>query len=89
MDEAAIKLEMRLIAIERLLTDVYVQLLLLTGQSTEALEKAMEKYAADAGGQKFPNLDPAQSDLASAEFEDAVRNLLALQKAKLAEVRKR
>ena len=53
MDEAAIKLEMRLIAIERLLTDVYVQLLLLTGQPTEVLEKAMEKYAADPGNRSF------------------------------------
>jgi hypothetical protein len=80
MDEAAIKLEMRLAAIEHLLTDVYVQLLVLTRQSTEVLEQAIDRYAEEAGRQKFPGLDPAQSDLASAEFEDAVRNLQALQK---------
>lgn len=89
MDEAALKLEVRLGAIEYLLSKVYVSLLATGGGLTPA---KFDAFKADfLGGiqkQTFPGIDPALSDLASAEWELALERLLTMQKEILEQAQK-
>lgn len=85
--EHAIKLEMRLGAIEFLLGRVFVALAEASGQSDRQIDEMLKRLVADARKQTFPGLDPAMSDLASAEWGEAVERLVAYQKAMLAQSR--
>lgn len=84
--DETIKLEMRLSAIEYLLCRLNVTLLRATGLPTEKIDAALTDFVADASRQKFPGLDPALSDHASAEWTDAVARLVQHQKAILAQL---
>ncbi|MHB1216711.1 MAG: hypothetical protein ACYC1L_00745, partial [Alphaproteobacteria bacterium] len=72
----AIKHEMRLAAIEYLLCRVYVAMIQASGVSSEQTEHLLQRQISGAANQKFPGLDPAMSDLASAEFGEAVERLV-------------
>jgi hypothetical protein len=85
--EHAIRLEMRLGAIEFLLARLFVSLVNASGQSDRQVEEMLKQLVADARGQTFPGLDPAMSDLASAEWGEAVERLVAYHKAMLARSR--
>ena len=84
--EETIKLEMRLSAIEYLLCKMYITLIAATGQSDEQIEQAFDEFVAGTRQQLFPGFDPAQSDLISAEWEEAVTRLIACQREMLAQV---
>lgn len=85
--EHAIRLEMRLGAIEFMLGSVFVALVEASGQSVRQVEEMLKRLVADARRQTFPGLDPAMSDLASAEWGEAVERLVAYHKAMLAQSR--
>jgi hypothetical protein len=76
MDEAAIKAEARLLAIEHLLEHLYhftYKLARLSDQDVEAVHRqALQVLEKDT----IPGLDPALSDLWAAEIRDAVSLLL-------------
>jgi hypothetical protein len=84
MDEEALKLEMRLAALEYLFSKMVVTILRASGFSREQIEQLQERFAEDARGQLFPLPDPSLSDLASAEWGAAVEHLITLQKEILA-----
>lgn len=83
--EEAIKLEMRLNALEYLLSKLYVAHLRSSGLSLSELSSHLDQFAKDAAKQIFPGLDPAFSDLASAEWEEAITRLVKMQKEMLAQ----
>jgi hypothetical protein len=75
--EAAIKLEARLSALEFFATKIGATLMVASGLSVEGAEAAMRDQLARE--QTFPTLDPAMSDLASAELNEALERLLKMQ----------
>ncbi len=77
--ENTVKLEMRLNAIEYFLCKAFMGLTLVQTGSVDAAKSAVNKLAQRADQQMFPGLDPAMSDLASAEWTDAVRRLIKIQ----------
>jgi hypothetical protein len=74
-----VKLEMRLRAIEYFLCKAFMGMTLEQTGSVDAAKLAVNKLAQRADQQMFPGLDPAMSDLASAEWTDAVRRLMKIQ----------
>ena len=73
-------LEMRMSALEYIACKSYALLAL---QQTGSIGKTIEfldGFAAEAKRQMFPIDDPALSDLASAEWEEAIIALVSLQK---------
>jgi hypothetical protein len=78
MDEAAIKAEMRLCVLEKLVCDLLVMNLSLTPYPKEFLEKMRAEMIEGSRRRTFPGFDPAQSDLLSAELEGAVDRLLGM-----------
>lgn len=86
MNEEAIKLEMRLSAMEYFLCKTYLTVLLTQGVRPDSFDRFAEEFLAGARKQMFSVGDPALSDLASAEWEAAVERLLNLQKELLAQV---
>jgi hypothetical protein len=75
-----LKLEMRLTAIEYLLCDLWVKYYLQIGATYDQIMAAHKKTLEQLNKQTFAGLDPAQSDLAAYELEEAVRKLLDEQK---------
>lgn len=78
--DEAIKLEMRLQAIEYLLCRLNVSVLRSTGIPTATISALLTDFATKAGQQSFPGLDPALSDHASAEWSDAISRLVEMQR---------
>jgi hypothetical protein len=74
-----VKLGMRLNAIEYFLCKAFMGLALVQTGSVDAAKSAVNKLAQRADHQMFPGLDPAMSDLASAEWTDAIRRLIKIQ----------
>lgn len=80
MDDAAIKLETRIWALECLFS------LQMAGAHAGAIDPAKsfaemrDALVAKARAQAFPKLDPAMSDHLSAEFETAIARLLDMQR---------
>ncbi len=83
MTEETLKLEMRLSALEYLTCKAYSAMMLAHTGSIEGAKAALDQFALEAGQQMFPGLDPAMSDLANAEWTDAVHRLINLQKGLL------
>ena len=75
--EAALKLEVRLTALEFFVTKLSAALIVAGGGTVEFAERAMREQLARQ--QTFPTLDPAMSDLASAELSEALEKLLMMQ----------
>lgn len=78
MDEKAIKLETRLAAIEYLVANLYAIMFQASRATPEVVSQTIEQFRESLKYVTFPGHDPVKSDLASAEFEAAVRSLLAL-----------
>ena len=85
--QQAIELEMRLSAIEYMITKMYAAFLVASNASEEKINAAFSDLLAGASAQKFPGFDPAQSDLVSAEWALAVERLLNAQKEMVARLR--
>ena len=81
--EAQIKLEMRLCALEYMLSKIALMTLMRFVPLPD-LPNHLDQLAADAATQVFSGLDPAQSDLASAEWHLAIEQLVNMQKEMLA-----
>jgi len=87
IEEKAIRLEMRLSAIEFLLCK-FVATFLVVGQKTEReLEVWRKNMRETLQKQTFDGLDPAISDVAAAELEEAVDALLGLLKKHMASLK--
>jgi hypothetical protein len=78
LDEAGVKREMRLWALEVLVTNVFAMLCALDPDPEELAAKIRQQMLEGARQRGFPGYDPAQSDLLSAEFEAALSRLLAM-----------
>jgi hypothetical protein len=74
-DQQQIDLEMRLGALEYLLGKMFSSILKGSGKTDQQINGGLDQIAEHAAQQKFPGLDPALSDLASAEFGIAVKKL--------------
>ena len=84
MNEENIKLEMRLAAMEYFIAKICVGVAKANGVTEQAFVVAADKMIAEAGNQIIPGLDPAKSDYASAEWQEAVERLLKMQKEMVA-----
>jgi hypothetical protein len=83
--EDEIKAECRLYAIEWAVSLLFAATFAQIGPGAEAKLEEARKYISEIAQQKtFPRLDPAMSDLASAEREAAVDRLLSYAKDALA-----
>lgn len=83
--EERIKLEMRLSAIEYMLSKIWVALMRSSRPTSAQIDAAYAEFLASAAKQRFPGLDPAMSDHASAEWTEAVERLVAFQKEMMAQ----
>jgi hypothetical protein len=84
MDEDALKLEMRLYAVELFVVNILALHCLNTKPPLETFEKTKEQMLTGARQQTFPRVgDPATSDLLSAELEDALRVILTMVKTQI------
>lgn len=81
--EETIKAEMRLSVLEYLVAKLYVVQMVGMRMSAEEAREAAKAHAAEE--QKFPKLDPAMSDLASAEWREALERMLDMQTQMLAQ----
>jgi hypothetical protein len=78
MDEATIKIEARLAAIEHMLVNSFAILYRATGTSPDVIKIIHENARSTLSQTTFPGLDPAQSDLAAGEIQDAVDGLIQM-----------
>ena len=78
-----LRLETRLAAIEYLLCDLWAKHYLRIGASYEQVVEAHGRAIDRLKTQTFPGIDPALSDLASSELEEAVCALLLMQRQML------
>jgi hypothetical protein len=76
MTEQELKAEARLMAIEYMITNVYVLLHRVFRSTPEMIRQSHEGARSMLGQMTIPGLDPAQSDLASAEIQAAVEKLI-------------
>jgi hypothetical protein len=81
-----IEAEMRLSAIEYLICKLNLAMLTATLPVGQISQK-LDEFAQDADKQKFPGLDAAMSDLASAEWQTAIARLVKAQKEMLEQFR--
>jgi hypothetical protein len=87
MNEAAIKLEMRFSAIEFLLCKFMATFLVASGKTEKELEVWRNGMRETLRKMTFGGLDPSTSDVAAAELEETVDDLLALLKAHMVSVK--
>lgn len=78
MDEAAVKAEWRLYAVEWAVSQLWATFLRLHGVGPELLDQIRQQAIASARAKTFQNLDPAMSDLMSAELEAAIDRILQM-----------
>ena len=84
---AAIKAEIRLAAMEYLLSHAFVSLYQLTNLPTVAVKQLHSDSLERLSKQTFRGLPPVLSDHTASEFRDAVARLQSSQLAMLAELR--
>jgi hypothetical protein len=77
LTEEALKSELRLQAIEYLLSNAFVQLYRLNGVPPEAVMKSHEQLLDRLSHETFPT-DPATSDMVADELRQAVKRLLEM-----------
>jgi len=81
VNEAELKLEMRLYAVELFVANIVALHCLNTKKPLESFEETKNQMLSGARQQTFPNAgDPATSDLYSAELEHALDVMLTLVK---------
>jgi hypothetical protein len=86
MDDAAIKLEIRLSAIEYLLCKIHLVTVLSSGAAQpETFDSFAKQFVAGAREQGFPVGDAAMSDHLSGEWEEAIERLIGFEKSLLAQ----
>lgn len=83
MTEEQLKIEARLTAIEYVLSDLCAKWSLANRASPEKVTAAHHATIERLKIETFPGLDPATADAFAAEFEDAVSNILSMQRALL------
>lgn len=76
MDERAIKLETRLLAIEHMIGQLYKMFYKNVGATPRVIKNELERFEKELQSETFSGLDPAQSDLAAAEMQHAFEHLL-------------
>jgi hypothetical protein len=79
IDEKAIKAEIRLYVLESAVCQLWATLYEMTGDPAAAFEQKRAALIETARQLAFPSLDPAMSDLAAAEIEEAAERLLKMQ----------
>lgn len=78
MTEAEMKAELRLVALEYVVSNLAKQVYRLAGANAEAI-RIVHRGAIDGLETKtFPDMSPEMSDMAAGELQDAVRRLLSL-----------
>jgi len=82
-NEADIKLEMRLCAMEYLLCQLWVNLLKASGVTEQKFDESSQAMLDHLKKQTFPALPAEWSDLAAGELEEAVSHLVAMQREML------
>jgi len=80
MTEDIVKAEMRFSAIEYLLCEMSAKFYITLGGNLEKIEAMQAEMLEKAKARTFPGLPAEWSDLASAEFEDALSTLLRKQR---------
>ena len=83
-DEQAIKSEMRLWALEVLVTNLLAMVCTLDRDPGALLNQIRERMIEGAKSRTFPGYDAAMSDLLSAELESAVARLMDMGSAQTA-----
>jgi hypothetical protein len=80
MNEESVKIEMRLYALEGIVSSLLTAYCLQAAplEPLKAFEKAADQMKEAAKKPTFPKADPAMSDLLSAESEAALTRLLAI-----------
>ena len=78
MDEKAIKLEARLGAIEYMIGELFKMVYLLGSVTPEMVVESHEKLREHLRTMPMPTTDPAVSDLAAAEIQEAHERLLKI-----------
>ena len=75
MDEATVKAEARLVAIEYLLMNLYKIVYGMTQSSPASIRAAHRRAREMMQKETFPGIDAAQSDLLASEIQTAVEQL--------------
>jgi hypothetical protein len=78
VNEAEVKSEMRLWALETLVANAFAMLCALDPQPDDFVTGIRQQMIEAARKQGFPGFDPAESDVLSAEFEAALSRLLEM-----------
>lgn len=78
MSEKELQSEVRLLAIEYMVTNLYNILYRIVGADKEVIATAMASFREKMRTEVFPGLDAEQSALASGEIEDAVGRFLQM-----------
>ena len=87
IDQDKVQIEMRLSALEYLMTKLFVAHIVSAGFSDEKIQKYFDDLREGAAKQIFPGFDPAISDYVTSEWESAIASLLDAQKRMLAQFR--
>ncbi|WP_341909372.1 hypothetical protein [Ferrovibrio terrae] len=87
IDQEKVQFEMRLSALEYLVTKLFVAHITTAGLSDEKIQKYFDDFRDGAAKQIFPGFDPAVSDYVTSEWENAIESLLVAQKQMLAQLR--
>jgi hypothetical protein len=88
MTEQELKAEARLMAIEYMVTNAYVLLHRVFRSTPEMIRQTHEQARTMLQQMTIPGVDPAQSDLASAEIQAAVEKLIFVTEEMMGMVRK-
>lgn len=84
MNESELKLEARLTAIEYILSDLFVKWYMLNNATNAQIKQAHEQAVHRLKLETFPGIDPSMSDAFAAELEEAVSEILLMQRHMLA-----
>ncbi|MFN3401035.1 MAG: hypothetical protein ACK4Z4_11915 [Ferrovibrio sp.] len=87
IDQEKVQLEMRISALEYLVSKLFVAQIAAAGFSDEKIQKYFDDFRSGAAKQIFPGFDPALSDYVTSEWENAIESLLDAQKRMLAQLR--
>ncbi len=83
MDERLLTLSMRLVAVENAIAILLANECMESSDPAGNAEELRAAFVRGAKAQTFPGIDPAMSDLAAAEFEEANDRLLSMTKERV------
>jgi len=78
MNEAEVKFEMRLWALELLVSNAFAMLCALDPQPDDLFAKIRQQMMEGARKRGFPGFDPGESDILSSELEAALGRLMEM-----------